>query len=536
MRLKSLFLFILITFCSSILSYAGRKVTILFTSDIHSEADNYASIASIIEEKKRLSGREGSALLVLDAGDIAMGTVFHCAFDSHALEYRAMARMGYDAIAYGNHDFDFGEQALQNMYLSAWKKDSLMKFPALLSANLFSKKISDVFASEGKAFLGKYKIFERGGVKIGVFGVFGEDAYNVVGRDRDKLVFKNAVEESKKVVKELKDKGVDYIVAISHGGTLNGDDIKLAKGVAGINVIISGHDHDLTDPPVIVNNTYVIAPGAGGEYVGELILEDGKLKQYKKWRIDNAGPKDVTIAKWVDSVKVIVNDIFLKTCGVNLSDTITCLNKDILRKKDAVGKMKLGDLIADGYRKAVIENLSGIDTSCVVGLVPYGVIRESLHSGAVTYNDAFNVLPLGSNANGYTGYPLVYAFLNGDELEDVCEMNATLAPYIEDVRMFFSGLEYETGKWRLPFFKVKKVFVNGKPVQKDKLYLVVTGEYTAKLVGTLKRESYGILSATLKDKKGAKADIEKLPVIKDKNGNIITEWLSFARYLRHGVK
>ncbi|MDO4735816.1 MAG: metallophosphoesterase, partial [Bacteroidia bacterium] len=219
MRLKSLFLFILITFCSSILSYAGQKVTVLFTSDVHSSAENYAKIASIIEQKKKLSGREGSALLVLDAGDIAMGSVFHCAIDSHAFEYRAMARMGYDAIAYGNHDFDFGEDALCNMYLSAWQRDSLLNFPSLLSVNLYCQKVSSTFTKGGKAYLGKYRIFDRGGLKIGVFGVMGEDAYNVVGRDRDKLVFTNAIEESKKVVKELKSKGVDYIIAISHGGT-----------------------------------------------------------------------------------------------------------------------------------------------------------------------------------------------------------------------------------------------------------------------------------------------------------------------------
>ncbi|MDO4735877.1 MAG: 5'-nucleotidase C-terminal domain-containing protein, partial [Bacteroidia bacterium] len=242
------------------------------------------------------------------------------------------------------------------------------------------------------------------------------------------------------------------------------------------------------------------------------------------------------IARWVDSVGVIVNGLFYNTCGANLKDTVTFLDNDIKRVVDEQGGMELGDLIAAGYRKAAIENLEKIDSSDVVGLVPYGVIREGLSAGVVTYNNVFNVLPLGGNANGHTGYPLVYAYLNGDELEDVCEMNATLAPYIEDVRMFFSGLEYETGKWRLPFFKVKKVFVNGKPVQKDKLYLVVTGEYTAKLVGTLKRESYGILSAKLKDKNGVGVDISNLPVIKSKSGNIITEWLSFARYLGQRVK
>ncbi len=528
--------FTFISLCMCVLSYAQQRLNVVFTSDLHSCAWNYSKIAYVIETQRQKSTSCGIPFIVLDAGDIAMGSVYHSVFDTHAVEYRSMARMGYDAIAQGNHDFDFGVDALVRMYKVAWQRDSLIEPPALLCANVTSKSLDKAFLLAQKAFRGKYKIFEKGGVKIGVLGVLGEEAYNVIGKDREKLTFYDPVKECRKIVGELKKTGVDYIIVISHGGTASGNDIDLAESVDGIDLIISGHDHDLLREPLKVGNTYIVAAASDGRYVGKVELEGRRLKNYTLFETDGVAQAEPSVGRWVDSMQMVVSKRFYKESGVNLEDTVTFLSKGIFKDSGSAGEDQLGNLIAKSYRKSVIDNIADADSLSVVGMVPYGVIRGNLKQGTVTYNNVFDILPLGYNSNGYTGYPLVYGYLTGAEIKDICQMNETISPYIGDIKIFFSGVNYTTRWWGLPFFKVKDVHINGEPMQEDKLYLVVTGEYTARLIGTLKRESFGILSATIKDSKGNPIAFEQLPSIKERGGNIVTEWLSLARYLKGNSK
>ena len=79
-------------------SKAGNgKLTILFTNDGHSSGD-YARLATLIEQERNKALSEGSALILVDAGDIAMGSVYQTIFTDHAFEYVAMGMMGYDAV------------------------------------------------------------------------------------------------------------------------------------------------------------------------------------------------------------------------------------------------------------------------------------------------------------------------------------------------------------------------------------------------------------------------------------------------------
>ncbi len=502
----------------------------LFTSDLHSQLlpnngneGGFAKIASIVSMERYLAVQQDAAFLLVDGGDIAMGSVFHTLFEQEGIEYRAMARVGYDAFTLGNHAFDFGAGPLVRMFSNARSKDSLCTFPRLLSSNI---RYEGVPAEQ-------YAVFESNGLKIGMFGLMGEDSRNVIGsKARGEVEYNDPVETANEIVKILQPQ-TDYIIALSHSGVSCGDDVKLAKKVKGIDFVVSGHDHDIFHKPEYVRGTPLGSVGAGGNYVGKAVFQDGKLVEYKLLSVDASVPSNPAMAAWIDSMYSAVNGEFERLSGKRLDDTIAFLDLEYPDVMDENGNMVLGTNIAASYRDAAIANMPEVSPSEIIGVVPMGVIRKGLKEGALTNKDAFEVLSLGENEGGRTGYPLAYAWITGKELADVCEMSVTISPFLADTKLFFAGLDYRYNGAGFPFLRVDKVMVGGKVADPEKLYMVVTCQYTAQLIGMLRRESYGILSAVPKDANGETlADGYKL--LRTEKGNVIPVWEAFAGYLESG--
>ena len=95
-------------------------------------------------------------VLLLDSGDIWQGTPYFNFFQGE-LEYKLMSRMKYDASTFGNHDFDNGLEGLQKQLPNAG-------FPFLIANYDFGgTPLAGRFAP--------YKVFQKGGARIGVFGL-----------------------------------------------------------------------------------------------------------------------------------------------------------------------------------------------------------------------------------------------------------------------------------------------------------------------------------------------------------------------------
>lgn len=514
-----------------------KALVVLFTSDIHSRLEpsregkgGIGNLAEFIAKERRLAQENGDALVLVDGGDMAMGTVYHTAFCDDAIEYRALARLGYDAVTFGNHDFDYGTEALRKMFETAVEKDGAQKLPKVLSANLIPKDTG--FGAFWSSLVHKWCILERNGIKIGLFGIMGENAYNVIGGEKENLIFSKVEEAAAKAVASLKREGADYIIAISHGGTLNGDDLSLVKKVPGIDFVLSAHDHILLRKPLVMGKTYVGAVGAFGEFVGKIVFRGGKVETYAIYGMEGEEDGSMEICRWRDSLYACIGSNFKATAGMGLDDTLAVLERALPKEVDPNGMMELGQHVACSYRDEGILAFPALRGK-IIGVVPYGIVRCGMQEGAVTAKDAFEVLSLGENEDGFTGYPLVYAWLSGRELRDLCEMSRSVAPYLEDTRLFLSGITYKYNNARMPFFKVTDVLFNGKPLEKDSLYMIVTGEYTANLIGLMKKESFGLLSAQPKDSAG-NAVTGAFPKIYDENGKQVQEWRAFARYLKRG--
>ncbi|RAU83668.1 bifunctional metallophosphatase/5'-nucleotidase [Pontibacter arcticus] len=261
------------------------KLTILHTNDQHSRIDplpndgrrnggmgGMARRASFIEQIRK----QEQNVLLFDAGDIWQGTPYFNFFQGE-LEYKLMSQMKYDAATLGNHDFDNGLEGLA-------KQLPIAQFPFLTANYDFKNTIlKDRFQP--------YKVFEKQGIKIGVFGV-GIELAGLVGKNHfGGTVYLDPVQVARDMVQELRDnQKCNLIVCLSHLGysykSAKIDDLKLAKQVAGIDLIIGGHTHTFLDEPTKVihesgHETLVNQVGWSGINLGRIDFTFNKKTKEK---------------------------------------------------------------------------------------------------------------------------------------------------------------------------------------------------------------------------------------------------------------
>lgn len=250
------------------------KLTILHTNDQHSRIDPFpddgrlyggmggmARRTTLIEEIRK----QEPNVLLLDSGDIWQGTPYFNFFNGE-LEYKLMSQMKYDAATLGNHDFDNGLKGLENQLPNAG-------FPFLIANYDFSKTIL-------KNRFQPYKVFEKQGVRIGVFGLGIELAGLVSKNNFEETVYQNPVQVAKEMVQELRQNHkCNLVVCLSHLGYQYQDekidDIKLAQQVEGIDLILGGHTHTFLEEPEVVRHvngheTLVNQVGWSGIFLGRI--------------------------------------------------------------------------------------------------------------------------------------------------------------------------------------------------------------------------------------------------------------------------
>ena len=240
---------------SSFKSSEIKKLTILHTNDVHSHIDPFpaddprnpnmggvARRASLIEKIRK----EDSNVLLLDAGDIFQGTPYFNYYGGE-LEFKLMSMMQYDASTIGNHDFDNG---LEGLY--AQMPHAKFEF---LSANYdFKNTVMD-------GFVKPYKIFNKNGIKVGVFGI-GIELDGLVDKKMYKeTIYNNPVETAQEMVRILKkEQKCDLIICLSHLGYNYKNepnkisDLKFAALTEDIDLIIGGHTHTFLDKPTVTKN------------------------------------------------------------------------------------------------------------------------------------------------------------------------------------------------------------------------------------------------------------------------------------------
>jgi len=255
----------------------SAKLTILHTNDTHSNIDpfpgNHAKFPGMGGVSRRYSliqkiRQEEEHVLLLDCGDIFQGTPYFNMFGGE-LEMKLMTEMGYDAVTMGNHDFDIGLEGFKKAKRHA-------KFPFLCANYDFSETI---LKGETKP----YTIFQKGALKIGVFGIGIELNGLVSSTNFGKTKFLDPIATANSVAKELKQKDCDLVICLSHLGYDYPDstrisDRKLAQNTSNIDIILGGHTHTFLEKPTIEKNkkgknVLINQVGYAGLYLGRIDID-----------------------------------------------------------------------------------------------------------------------------------------------------------------------------------------------------------------------------------------------------------------------
>ena len=465
------------------------KTVILHSNDVHGAIDLYAAMASLKADYEA----QGAEVILADAGDYSQGTVY-VSVNKGADAVTMMNATGYDVATIGNHEFDYGyAQLAENM-----------------KAAKFKVLCADVLGADGKTIFDANTIIEKGGVKIGFFGLETPEAQTkanpkliqglkfLAGADGKELYACAAAQ-----VADLKKQGADIIVCLAHLGVDESSEpytsYDLSKNVKGIDFIIDGHSHTvMTAGP---NKEAIQSTGTAFANIGVITIDNATKKivgnELKAiWHTEkNADGKSVTVVdyktrdeKVAAAAKAIIDPID-KAYGEKFAVSKVELNGAKAPNGNRDSETNLGDLITDAMLWKIRSDATiKVPAENVVAITNGGGIRATVKAGDVTKKDINTVLPFGNT--------LAVVYVTGAELLEALEASTYCTPeslggFPQAAGVTFTVKTYEKyDKNPDPYPKstyygpksIQRVTidnVNGKKFDLTATYAVVTNNFVA---------------------------------------------------------
>ncbi len=447
-----------------------RLVTVIFTNDTHGmawafdEPDNpgvggLAAAKTIIDRIREEAQVANGDTVLVSSGNITMGDPRSNICGNIPL-VKGMNLVGYDAMAVGNHEFDFGMKAFRTMQKEA-------SFP-FLSANLFEKGQKKPMMPE---FIEK-KL--SNGLKVAILAVTTPETAKIteVGL-KGEIVVEDPIARAKKVAADLRARN-DVVIVLSNLGYYEGDtsfdgypaDRLLAKNLAGlVDLIVGGHTKTHIEQPVLEAGVPIVQTEGLGKWVGrfDIYRQDGKTAQtsYKLYSVNGKkkvgknkfepiGPQYKENPAVLELLKSF--NCEFSTQPVGETEMELAGKKELLRFKEA----ELGAVITD-----IMRQRTGADIAFVNG----GGIRQGLKKGLVTEKDIYSVFPFNDT--------IVVAQMSGAEIEALVSFFVAKKVGTGGF-LHFSGLSVSASKGR-----VVEALVGGQPIDKEKNYLVAMNSYLA---------------------------------------------------------
>lgn len=438
---------------SSAFAAETQKLTIVHVNDVHGRLKfdegqkeiGYGRLKTIVDELKE----DNQNVLLLNAGD-----TFHGVVDVNLTDGKAMVdlmnEVGFDAMVPGNHDFNYGYERLLEL------KD-LAKFP-IVGANILKDK-------DNTSDFDPYTIKEmENGLKVGIFGLTTEETKFKSHPDNTKGInFGKPVEIAKDVVKKLQEEKVDVIVALIHmgneGTTLTTSN-EIAENVKGIDIIVDGHSHEIEDK--VVGDALLVQTGNYTNNIGvvDIEVEDGKIinKEGKLISFDEA--KDIVPDPKVEEEINKIDEVNAPKLAEVVGKSKVDLDGE--RANARTGETNLGNLITDAMRKS-----TGADIAFTNG----GGIRASISAGDMTFGDIITSFPFTNT--------LAVIEVTGEELTQALEHGVDLYPEQAGHFPHVSGMSYKFDAGKPVGERIVEVLVDGKPLEADKTYKLVTNDFMA---------------------------------------------------------
>lgn len=555
----------------SVANLFSQDIVILHTNDLHSHVNGFspeaeytpflndndctrggfARIAGFIQSEKE---KYGDKLLVVDAGDFLMGTLFHSIELSHGLGLNLMHKMGYDYVAIGNHEFDFGPDSLALIISNNFNNGAI---PRLLCSNYKqSVNVSDSMLQ--KHFLndviGEYAITERNGYKIGLFALLGIDAVESIPAKYGVETY-NYKKTARRIARYMRNvEGVDLVIALSHSGVVKnkkgnwkGEDIALAA-VSEIDIVISGHTHTVMKQAGYGNNTPVVQTGTAGVYVGKVEVcfdaDRNPLFQNQLLVMDDSVEADTLVQNIIDRNAQLIEETVLSDIGISMDEHIVETSFDLHIDEHNPLQSNLGPFVADAIYYYVDKH---VQAPVDVALVATGVIRNNIQTGKKGFqniNDLFNVMPIGMGADKVPGDPLGLVYVTGYELKMLFELILSVYPSKPPYFIYFSGIDIEYDPDKRIFRKIKSIKFNTgtKKDQKidfdkqsEELIAVVSNAYMIGFISKLRKISFGLVNIEIKNEDGLPANSSECKLQIHSVSNEFSEakeWLAVYHYCR----
>ncbi|WEM45881.1 bifunctional UDP-sugar hydrolase/5'-nucleotidase (plasmid) [Photobacterium sp. DA100] len=443
-----------------------KEVTLLHTNDIESVYEpvdafwnegisRIGGIPYLATLIKQVQAEEETSFL-LDAGDIYTGSLSKKTLGK--LSFDLYSAMGYDAITLGNHEFEYGWESLRDTMPRA-------RFP-VLNANI-------VYESGDVQFAQPYTILERDGVRIGVVGVMGIDAfYNTMWKgNRKGLTVKDPIETAQYWVDKIRDE-VDMVVVLTHQNKTAPmqtdkeadpdvqrgfeEDYEMAGKLKGVDVIFGGHsDHGLWEPVVHPETGTVIGLTFGqGKYLGytkfaidtdknSVTLLDGKLIPVESDKLK----RDPKTSQLIENARQQYPQ---------LAEELATIDATAFRRY--YRESNIGNLVADMMKEAGQADIAMISS---------GSIRVDLNQGPVTMENVMNVFPFTDT--------LSVVSLNGAQVKELLEYSYTLPYGLAQ----FAGIETTYDSTKPENQRLLSLKINGEDVEPTQTYRVATYSYAA---------------------------------------------------------
>ena len=454
---------------------ATEPVVVLHTNDVHGAIENYAKVAVLADQY----AAEGAYVLVLDAGDFSQGTT-SVSLSQGATAIELMNMVGYDAVALGNHEFDYGYEVLKQNMASA-------NFP-VLAANV---KYNGELAFDDAA------VFTTpGGTKIGVFGLDTPETATKAHPGKIAGVTFAGGEEMYQIAQDMvtmlrEEEGCNYVICIGHLGiddetavTANRSIDLLAK-VTGIDVFIDGHSHsteeeiaEKTNADRKVGDTVVTSTGTKLENIGVVTIKDSAITTECVPTEGIEVPADNEIAARAAAIAAEVEAEY----GTVFAKTEVTLNGE-KAPGNRTEETNLGDLITDALVwKSDLEG-EAVDGAITNG----GGIRATIEAGDITKKDINTVLPFGNT--------LSIIKISGSELLEVLEASTFCTPEaiggfpqvsgieftVNTAAAYDAGDEYPGTTYAAPksINRVTITSVGGKDFDPSATYTIATNDFMA---------------------------------------------------------
>lgn len=386
-RSTTLLLGVSLTVCAAAKSPDGpsssskrqKSVVILYENDVHCAIDGYAKLAGL---RDAIVAADTACVGVVSSGDFLNGAL-PGTISSGQYIVDLMRRVGYDAVAPGNHEFDFGMTRMTAL---------LPQINApVVCANLFKEDDQrplypgGVIKSYGEKRVGYVGVCTPASMVDEAYAFYDENGRKCYDLRPDDIV--RLVQHA---VDSVRQAGADYVVVLSHLGEVNFDGFidshALVGKLSGIDAVLDGHTHsvvpcdrvqDRNRRPVPVTQT-----GTQFAHIGKLLISaDGSIST-SLIPIKDIPYSSPQVTATADSIKRLMNAITGEVIGQNDFELVVAdsLGDWLVRK----GETNLGDLCADAFRERC---------SADIGLVNGGGIRNNIAPGTITFGDAVNALP-----------------------------------------------------------------------------------------------------------------------------------------------